>query len=84
MDLKASVLHKYTYVTPPQLATRIRTMRAVCHTKPFLECCVEYHEIKNVCNKFSEIYKDPELTDPDVFEQRVLKAMEEEMSVLEE
>ncbi len=71
MDLKATVLHKYTYVSPPQLAQRIRTMRVVCRTTSFLDCCIEYHDIQSVCNKFSELYHDEALTDPLVFEERV-------------
>jgi hypothetical protein len=71
MDLRASVLHKYSYVTPPQLAQRIRTMKVVCQTKSYLDCCIEYNDIQSVCNKFSELYRDGALTDPYVFEQRV-------------
>jgi hypothetical protein len=71
MNLTSSVLHRYAYITPPQLAQKIRQMRVVCQIKPFLECCVEYNDIQSACKKFSDLYQDDTLADPYVFEQRV-------------
>lgn len=71
MDPKVSVLHNSAYITPPQLARRIRKMRVLCRTQSFLDCCVEYNDIQKACKNFSELYRDQELVDPYVFEERV-------------
>ncbi len=74
MDLSLSVLHKYSYITPPQLARRIRRMRVVvCRpSRPYLDCCLEYNDLQSVCKKFADIYGDEDLADPHIFEERVL------------
>lgn len=64
---RPTILHNYSYVSPAHVARRIRAMRHVCNTESFLNCCVEYNEIKRLCVAFAAVLGDTALEDPDAF-----------------
>lgn len=62
-----TILHRYTYISPAQVARRIDAMRHVCSSENFLHCCVEYNEIRSLCAAFADVLGDTAIADPDAF-----------------
>jgi hypothetical protein len=73
-----TILHKVSYVSPAQLARRIQSMRRVCNTASFLDCCIEYNEIKGLCAAFAAVLGDTTFEDPDAFQQAFASRDDEE------
>ncbi len=72
-----TILHKYSYVSPADVARRIEAMRHVCNSENFLHCCVEYAEIKHLCAAFASALGDTDIADPDAF-HAVFGSLEDE------
>lgn len=77
--LQMTVLHKYSYVTPKQVAQKVRSMHQTCEQRPFLDCCLEYAEVRHLCEQFASMTGNTELSDPHQFIQAVEASAEEEV-----
>jgi|APGre2960657444_1045066.scaffolds.fasta_scaffold84218_1 hypothetical protein len=62
--MKSSVVVKWNYVTPVNVAHQIRQMRATCRTGTFLDCLVEFHEVSKITSKFAQLHDLPGIRDP--------------------
>lgn len=76
--LKSSVVHRWQYVTPAQLAIKIRRMHATCGTTTrYLDCVLQHAEVSTLAKSFSELHEVPALADPEAFLEQY-DLMEEE------
>lgn len=62
-----SVLRGYRYVTPRDAARMILRTQRVCKTGPYLDCVVEWAEIKRVTLEFARLLQEPTLAEPEAF-----------------
>lgn len=62
-----SVLHGYRYVTPRDTARMILRANRVCKTGKYLDCVVQWAEIKKITHAFAQVVQEPGLVEPETF-----------------
>lgn len=76
-----SVFVRRQFVTAPQLAARIENKRRLCDEGKFLDCCVEFYGIQEVCEAFSHMQKNETLATEDGFLEAYDESLEKKSSL---
>lgn len=62
-----TILHGYRYVSPRDTARAILRMQRVCKHGKYLDCVVQWAEVKVITAAFADVLSNDQIRQPDAF-----------------